>query len=385
VIDAMVERPDRFDFHRAVAILERAAELVRERGDREPRRKGDGWVALTGVRIRSMQSVDFPVSDIARIEWPDDVPAGGSAVVHVAFAGLTGPGGFLPDFYTFELRRREFALDMALGDLFAIVENRMLTHLQRAWESRRPAALFERASLPSVRRDPTRLDRQSAHRLLVALLGIDPTVFRQRGELHSGDEIDDVIPFAARLANRRRPTVVVERIMMELLGVPVTLIQFRGRWLDVDVDELRDLGGGGLRLGTTTMLGQRIWDIQSCIRLRVGPVDAALYHRLLPGGDVHRRLARLSRFLVGPEIEIELQPVLHAAEVPIGMLGRPPRTAGDSVPIPVPATRLGRNAFLESADRTTDFDEAQFPLRVDQEPNLDQNPHHSIPSEAASP
>ena len=148
VIDALELAPHRFEFFRAIALLERAAQRRRGLSAAGASAGPSDPVAIEGVALRSSLDAEHPRGDISAVRREEDQ----TYVVELAWAGLTGHGGFMSDFYTFELRRRALSGDHALADLFGVLENRMLALLFRAWQSRRAAAWFERVPAPAVSR-----------------------------------------------------------------------------------------------------------------------------------------------------------------------------------------------------------------------------------------
>jgi type VI secretion system protein ImpH len=119
-------------------------------------------------------------------------------------------------------------------------------------------------------------------------------------------------------------------------GVPVEIVPFRGRWLDIEEEDRTRLGGAGgnNRLGRGAVLGSRFWDQTAAFEIRMGPLGIQQLLDFLPVGGAHRALLDLARFYVDDQYEIDVRLSCRADEVPELRLGG----AGD--------VRLGWSARL---------------------------------------
>jgi type VI secretion system protein ImpH len=98
------------------------------------------------------------------------------------------------------------------------------------------------------------------------------------------------------------------------------------------------LRGQHCALGRDTIVGSRVWDVQSSFRIRLGPMGYRRFAAFLPGGALLAELADLVRLYAGRALDFVVQPVLKRDEVPTAQLGSP---GG-------PRTMLGRNGWLAS-------------------------------------
>jgi type VI secretion system protein ImpH len=111
----------------------------------------------------------------------------------------------------------------------------------------------------------------------------------------------------------------LRQLLMDYFGVPVDIEQFVGAWYPVEADSQCALGeetGCSDQLGFGAVVGDEIWDQQSRVRIRLGPLTLAQYHDFLPGGEACVRLRALTAFYVGGEFDLEAQLVLKREEVP---------------------------------------------------------------------
>jgi type VI secretion system protein ImpH len=87
---------------------------------------------------------------------------------------------------------------------------------------------------------------------------------------------------AGLLINNRRSADVVSMVVSRYLGVPVQLEALVGRWRDIEPADRSALGSRQQRLGRSTLLGQRMWDRQSDVRLVVSRMRFDRVLSLLP-------------------------------------------------------------------------------------------------------
>jgi type VI secretion system protein ImpH len=309
----MREYPGRYDFFQAVRLLLRAGE----------RRSAKNEV----VRFRVHNTLAFPPTQIDSIDWNGDVPT-----MAVNFMGLTGPMGVLPRVYTELLLARARARDHSPADFLDIFNHRMISLFYEAWEKYRSAVAYERDGE----------DRVSKY--FMALIGIGTEGMQDRSVVRD----DSLLYYTGLLSMQSRSAVAVRGVLEDYFGVPIEVEQFVGAWQPLAKSDQCDLGSGATlcsQLGVGAVAGDEIWDQQSRIRLKLGPLTEEQYLSFLPGGACYQPLCELARFACGAQLEIELQLVLRRAVVPRCQLG------GESLAGP----RLGWFTWMKSG---TDFDRA---------------------------
>jgi type VI secretion system protein ImpH len=266
----------------------------------------------------------------------------------VAFMGLTGPGGVLPQHYTTLLLQRLRLRDHSLRDFFDVFNHRVVSLFYRAWEKYRFPLAYERA-----RREDAGEPSDLFTECLFCLVGLGTAALRER--LAADDAA--LLYYAGFFAHAPRSAVCLERLLTEHFGMAVTVEQFEGQWLALDADEQSQLAGPGWPLGRNTQLGvdliagDRIWDVQSKVRLRVGPMNYAQFHRLLPTGSQWPALVQLARTYLGPELDFDVQLVLRPLDVPWWQL-TPEEDEGG---------RLGWDVWSRSHDFHSEVDDVILP------------------------
>jgi type VI secretion system protein ImpH len=290
------EHPGRFEFFQAVRLLLRMFERPETSG-------GAASGAREPVRFRAHNSLAFPPSQIDSIDWDGGVPA-----MTVNFMGLTGPMGVLPHVYTELIVSRLRSRDHTLADFFDIFNHRMILLFYQAWEKHRSPVAYERDG------------QDRASKYLMALVGLGTGGLQDRMVVRD----DSLLFYSGLLSLQPRSAAAVQGVLQDYFGVPVEVEQFVGAWQPLGEGDQCDLGSGSplnSQLGVGTIVGDEVWDRQSRIRLRMGPLTEEQYLAFLPGGTAHDALRELARFSCGAHLEIEVQLVLRRAAVPRCDLG----------------------------------------------------------------
>ncbi len=323
------DEPYSFDFFQAVRLLLRLLSECEPVGRfSDPKSEA--------VRFGAAPDVGFPASQISRLDWPEDA----QARMDVNFMGLTGPQGLLPLYYTALLRERLHARDQSLRSFLDIFNHRAISLFYRAWEKHHFTVGYERSD-----RDPL-----SPH--LMDLLGLGTPGLAERQAVP-----DEALLFRSGLvAAHCRSASGLRALLIDYFDVPVEIEQFIGKWHPID-DETQcrftDSASDSERLGIGVVVGDEIWDQQSGIRVRLGPLTLQQYLDFLPNGTAHEPLRSLIRFFVGNEVDCDVQLVLQKEEAPRCELG------ADSASAP----RLGWLTWARSEPMTRDPDDTILEFR----------------------
>jgi type VI secretion system protein ImpH len=324
------------------------------------------------VRFRAHASLSFPPSALYDLSPP---PEGRNVpVMTESFMGLTGPSGALPRHYTELLLRIEKEQrgpeKYALRDWLDLFNHRLVSHFYRAWEKYRFYLAYERGG-------PDRAEPDTFTQALLSLVGLGMPALRNRLKVTGPESVRgpaanrrtlarvedlSLLYFGGLLAHRPRSAVGLRALLRGHFRLDVEVRQFQGQWLRLEPSSMTRLGeeNGNNQLGFNALAGERVWDVQSKILVRVGPLDLERFQELLPevssrtGRNAFFLLTHLIRFYVGPEIDFDVQLVLRADEVPGTRL---PYSDDDG-----PA--LGWNTWLRTEPFPSDADDAVFPGSV---------------------
>jgi type VI secretion system protein ImpH len=322
------------------------------------------------VRFLAHLSLAFPASTMQKMVRDG---AAQPALMTVNFMGLTGPNGVLPRPYTERLWSDAKGPEKtALQDWFDLFNHRFVSLFYRAWEKYRFYLPFERGD--AFQRDPDPFSRA-----LFSMIGLGSRSHRNRFRVvHSlsrgrapGDpgvegalepagrekelaKLDDLalLRFSGVFAHRPRCAVSLEAFLQDYLKLPVQVCQFQGQWLHLNENSQTAMGLNNNRLGQDTLVGDRVWDVQGKVRIRLGPLSYAEFLDFLPDrSPLPRRkriylLAQLVQFYLGAELDIEFQLLLKKEEVPSAETG--------------PHTRLGWNSWAHAKPYPQAADETVF-------------------------
>ncbi len=349
LFDRLMTDATQFDFFQAVRIFDQMAR------DGQP-------VGLNGppgeenVRFRTHIALSFPSSSIYEVQPPQAGRA--MPTMAVQFFGLVGQMGVLPRHYTEVLLRHEreakYAEKRALRDWYDLFTHRMLSLFYRSWTKYRFFIPYERGEHLNEEPDPY------THALL-SLAGIGLPTLRQRIKIRVAEpaeitpaqqtaptpvlaKIDDLalLHYAGLLARRPRTAAGLQNLLQDFFEMPVEVRQFHGKWLWLQQSDQSQLGALNCELGQSTVIGDRVWDVEGSFHIQLGPLNYEDFCQFVPdrAATTDRKafflLSHLVRLYIGPTMEFDVQALLAADAVPELQLAR------DSAPGP----RLGWNTWI---------------------------------------
>lgn len=253
------------------------------------------------ARFRSRPSLSFPATDAAPTRPPDERRKEFDArpVVPVHFLGLLGSSANLPWHYTELVLQRASLRDRSLRDFLDLVlQQRPITFLHAAWRKYRLAFALE---------EHVRTDRHDAAELMLrSVVGLGTEGLAHRIPETAGPWVY----FAGHFARENRSADGLEAMLEAALGHDVEVVQLIGRWRPINETQQTRIGTGSAgafhQLGADAVLGERTWDVQSTVRVVIGPVTVQEREKLLAGRFGLEGLRGLLRSYLGPEIEAEL-------------------------------------------------------------------------------
>lgn len=337
LIADLFAQPSAYTLFQAIRLVEQAeAASARAEGRTPPDPVGRGIdPRRASISIRASIPLAFAAAEVTDLTRRTDGPP----ALTQAVAGLAGIAGVLPHTFTemvqSSIRERELGL-RAFLDLF---NNRLVGLLYDAWAKHRLVIEHERRSLRGTR---TPIDQ-----IFGAVVGLGQPALRDRMAVPDATPIH----FGGLLGRNVPSAQAVDQILSGALGYPIRVEQFHGAWLAIaPADQTRLPNatrpqGAYCRLGDDMVAGTRVWDLQSGVRLVVGPLRYRDFLAFLPEGPMQRRLADLATLILGPEIVVHTRLVLKPDEVPQARPGRDPRATPDG--------RLGLNTWLGWDGRRT--------------------------------
>jgi len=282
IIHKLIQQPESFDFFQAIRLL-----LLQE-------------YRLEDIEFKSNPEFYFAKSAIHSISKSEE-----RLIITQSFLGLTGQSGVLPDHLTQVLQKSIDEKDLALKDLLAIFENKLLYLFYKSYE----AASFYR----SYETNPNSLKDDASLSLIAAITG-QP----QHALKHQNISSDILIYYAGLLAKNTRSKLGLKSILHDYFQLPISIEEFSGEWITINQDELTKLDASKQYncLGIDSIMGKEVWHIQNSFTIIIGPLDYQQFLKLLPNTTMLNTLKDLVEFYVGLEFNFKLKLLLKPESVP---------------------------------------------------------------------
>lgn len=300
-------------------------ELLRRLEQDQLRFGRSGGPSREPARLGQRPRMAFATRDVAGFH-----PAAGPtpARVDVEVLGLIGPEGAMPLHLTRwimgRLNDRWFASasgdatsDTTFLDFCNLMQHRMMALYWRAWADTRPEVQIEHGPAGRVQA------------LIDTLAGVGLP-----GTRTVGDSDPQTRAKQRHATSLGRQVHSVERLtayLRDVLGQPVTLVEFVGSWTRIPVALQSRLGRAYAQLGTSAVVGGRSFQRQSLAELRIGPLSLSDFKAFLGDTSLLGRLRHGIRHAMGREMEFDLRLVLARDQIPELRLG---------------ACQLGRTTWL---------------------------------------
>ncbi len=294
------------------------------------------------LRFRTPATLSFPASEIDRLEEQASASEeAGALEMRVNFMGLTGPSGALPTHYTeLLIERRQFHRDGTAHAFVDLFSHRAVSLFYSAWRKYQFYVPFEQGERAGFTRNLLDLTgfglERMQERLKAEAPGVNPLFFAY---------------FSGLAAQKPLSAAAISAFVSGYFQVPMQLEQFVGQWIAVPEEEQSRLGRQANQLGVSAFAGQRAWDQQTKIRLRIGPLDHARFSEMLPGEDAAAALEQLVKLCVGNDLACETQLVLRKEDIPPPVLKQ-----GQT------GLRLGHNIWLATHPVQQDADQMAYML-----------------------
>jgi len=374
LIQELLQSPQQFDFFQAVRLIERCVAEI----DRHPYASpvgSDVGPRTEPIRFRALPSLAFPPGQIAalrpdkarvkskvrRLTRDSDAETSEASEVStdspksldpldmtVSFMGLTGPNGVLPQHYTTLVieRAHQRYKDHTLREFLDLFNHRAISLYYRAWEKYRLPFAYERNQRTGG------VDDDLFTRTVFSFVGLQIDGLRHRFSFD-----DQTIAFYGGIvAQQCRNAVGLQQILRSYFQVQAEVIQFCGQWLYLPEDTQSSLPskqhrqGLNLSLGESAVVGSRVWDVNSRVRIRLGPLTIDKFHELMPGPGKLMAVAELIRFYIGVQMDFDIQLILRKEDIP------PCRLVSGTADEP----RLGWNTWMISKPPEDDAKDAVF-------------------------
>ncbi len=281
------------------------------------------------VRFKSVVGLNFPTSDISEVKVQEAAPgsapkrlpeqlhdyppatAGETPITEMSvnLMGLAGALGPLDMPATELIIERAAKKDTAFKDFLDIFNHRLISLLYRIRKMHRIG----------LEDEPPGQDKISKYLFSLIGLGTDG----MKGRMQVRDR--SLLHYAGLFNQQPRSIVGLELILSDYFKIEVKGHQFVGQWCELDETQWTKIGeasGQNHVLGQgAVVVGTRVWDQQSKIEIRLGPLSYPQFLNLIPTGWGYRALCDLTRFYLGDTIDVSFRLVLKGEELPLPMLG----------------------------------------------------------------
>ena len=241
------------------------------------------------VRYKANPSLSFPSADIQDIRlWIESDKEFAEVVVN--FMGLFGPSSPLPAFFTERILHAEPG-DTSVQDFLDLFNHRILDLLQRVWEKYRYYQVYERG-------------QDEFSRSMFALVGITHIELCEFSDL----QWSRLMPYAGLIALKVTNVEKVSRVIEGYFNIEgVDIEQCVLREVQVNVDQMNQMGILNCEMGSDLVLGESVLDRMGKIRINLRDLTVEQFGEFLPGGVMNSPLKQLVKFLMTDQFEVEIR------------------------------------------------------------------------------
>jgi type VI secretion system protein ImpH len=349
VVERLLTEPYRFEFFQAVRVLELSLKAQGFRGNQ---------LIADHVRFENSTSLSFPPSEIESLRAfskDEEVIALGKAddntendndfadffYLTPSFMGFLGPNGTLPRHYAERIASHElYRRDKGPRAFLDAYSNRAVALFFSAWKKYRLELEYETKG------------KNGFLPLLMSLAGFGHASLRDRLSSDDVGVLDESLAYyAGALRHRPVSAVNLQAVLSDYFQVNVHVQQFSGKWYALPREHQSVLGLANVELGSSALSGQRVWQRDLRIALKIGPLRRKEFEKFLPRQTAARALEQMLKIIVGLTLEFEIQLVLHADDVDGSDLSDH-RNGG----------RLGWDTFLSTQKQLEDRADVRYTL-----------------------
>lgn len=318
LIQELCAEPWKYDFFQALRAVECAF-------PEQPRLGRSRTLRDDPLRFSQLLSLSFATSTLAQ---PHQREATNRLAVQ--FMGLTGPNGPMPLRLTEFIRNRLRGIydpdvrgtaadttaesgtgapkDSTLAEFLDIFHHRMISLFYRAWAVAQKTADFDREE-----------DRCFAE-WLACLFGAGSPAMDGADSVPTWQKL----PFTGHLACQTRHSGGLEGVLAEAFSTQAKVHNLTGHWITIPPEQRCYLGRSPSfgSLGSTCVVGSRIWDRQMKFTVQLGPMSLTQMENFLPGRACHQPLHDWIAFYTRREFYWEAILLLKKEEVPKISLGQ---------------------------------------------------------------
>lgn len=304
----------RMNFYRFCQLLEQITDMELKMGTGES-------PALDPLRFAPSAEMSFPAGELKCIEREPYLAR--SVTVRTRFLGLYGVDSVLPPILLDDIVKQKDGYQ-AMMDFLDLFNHRIITQFYRIWLKYHYPASFLAGG-----KDPI-----SQCLLGLTGLGIEGT------STQIGTPVSRFLALLGLVTQQTRTAEGIVGVIKVLVpNCDVEVDEFYPVWVNLSAPA--KLGGSGVQLGNSAVLGKQFLECNQTVRVKIKPHDNTQIESLLPDGQLHQDVMTLLRAYLGYQVDAQLDLHLPARFLPRTQLIKK-------------GARLGQTATLisrESADQ----------------------------------
>jgi type VI secretion system protein ImpH len=340
IISRLIKEPQKFDFVQAIRLLEFTGLLEDLSAVGSIQNENKSQHKHLKARFVGDFRLRFPVAAITQAVNEDN----NCILFTVSGFGYLGAIGVLPYSYSSLINTAESNKNYGLKSFLDIFQHRSVSLFYKASCKYRITISYDRGK---------KHERDHFKNSLDSIIGFGLTRIKDR--LSIPDE--SLIYYSGFLSSSLKTIYALENILSDELNIKVNIRPFSGRWLRLDPSDQTIVSNFTTTaqyniLGIDAVLGERVWSVQNCFRIMVGPINQDRIWSLLPKGIDEIKVSDIVKTYCGYEYEYDLQLIIEAKSVPFSRLGW---SQGNEEPC-----RLGQTSWVLSSSSLIDRKDAIF-------------------------
>lgn len=275
------------------------------------------------INIKQNISLKFDFNNIDKIYFDKNL-----IYVHVNGVGLLSINSPLPrHFVEYIFERASQEGDKTWYDFINFLQNRSLILFYKAWnESHNYSALDNK-------------NNNCFSRIISSFLGMNHIL----NDLHNQKyiTINDKLYYTTFYLSNVKSRKNISKLLTHYFKTPINIEENVGYWYELRSDEKSFLGGIKNQLGDGVLLGSKIFDKQTKLRVVIGPISYLEYEKKLNIDVFFIKLQEWLDFLISAEFEWDCKVILLKDNIPCMKL--------DS------NYSLGRNSWIGFSPKNVEF------------------------------
>lgn len=303
MISVLSDSSNEFSFYQAVLLLEKHYQL-------QPNSNfgavGENkYFHQERIEFSVSPSLSFPKSDM---DFIVHMERNGQQYTRVEtnFLGLHGASSPLPASYTEKLAGRD-PDDNPVKDFFDFFHNRYTSLLYRVWKKYRYHVQYQSGA------------RDAFSGRVLHLAGLSGVI--QECEVSELDRAK-LLSYVNQLSTRTRSPKLISGIVAHYFSLSnVRVEEWVYRRVEIAESQRNKLNRSNCALGDTFLLGKSIADLNGKFNLCIDDIDFATFEKFTNGGELHKTLVALMRFILRDPMSWDLKMTVNLDTIPENKLG----------------------------------------------------------------